>query len=199
MDAPNDDPPRLLVVEDSPLDRELYRRSLARFAAEFSPTGEDALGRLAAERFDLVVLDYGLPGLDGGDVLDAIRHTLRLDLPVVVVTGSGSEALAADLLRRGASDYIVKDVIGTPALPSAIVAAIERHRLASDRERAQRELKAQRDELAEALRKLQEAQAHLIQSEKMASLRQASSRGSPTRSITRSRMSRTTSPCWTAT
>ena len=172
MNAPTDDPPRLLVVEDSPLDRELYRRSLARFATEFSPTGEDALGRLAAERFDLVVLDYGLPGLDGGEVHDAIRQTLRLDIPVVIVTGSGSEALAADLLRRGASDYIVKDAIPTPRLTSAILGALDRHRLAVDRERAQNELRLQRDELAEALRKLREAQAHLVQSEKMAGLGQ---------------------------
>ena len=172
MNTPPAEPSRLLIVEDSPLDQELYRRNLGGFALEFASSGEDGLGRIAAEPFDLVILDYGLPGLNGGQVLDTIRETLRLDTPVLVITGSGSEAIAADLLRRGASDYIPKDILNSPRLASAIAGALDRYRLARDRERAEIELRAQRDELASAIRQLREAQAHLVQGEKLASLGQ---------------------------
>jgi signal transduction histidine kinase len=173
MNTPTADPPRLLIVEDSPSDRALYRRHLGDgFALAFAPSGEDALARLGNEPFDLVLLDFDLPGLDGGAVLDAIRGSMRADLPVVVVTGSGSEALAVDLLRRGASDYVTKTDLATPRIASVVAAALERDRLARERETAQSELLRQRDELAAALGRLQEAQAHLVQSEKMASLGQ---------------------------
>ncbi len=173
MNDPVPERPRLLIIEDSPNDQAQYRRGLGGgFALAFAPTGEEGLGRLASEAFDLVILDFHLPGLDGGEVLDAIRQTLRLDLPVVIVTGSGSEEMASDLLRRGATDYVAKTDLTSPRLTSAIAAGLDRHRLSRDRERALSELRQQRDELASALRKLREAQAHLVQSEKMASLGQ---------------------------
>ncbi len=158
MNVPTHERPRLLIVEDSPHDQALYRRSLGdAFTLEFSSTGEDGLGRLAAEPFDLVVLDHHLPGLNGGEVLDAIRQTMRREIPVVVATGSGSEEMATDLLRRGASDYILKTDLSGPRLASSIAAALDRYRLARDRERALAELRRQRDELAATLRKLREA------------------------------------------
>ena len=172
MDATTADPPRILIVEDSPLDQALYRRSLVGFALEFASSGEEGLGRLEAGPFDLVVLDHDLPGLDGGEVLEAIRETLRLDTPVVIVTGSGNEEIAAELMRRGASDYLTKNALNSPRIALAITSALERHRLALARERAEAELRAQRDELAAALRQLREAQAHLVQGEKLASLGQ---------------------------
>ncbi len=173
MSDPVPERPRLLIVEDSPHDQALYRRGLGGgFALAFAPSGEEGLGRLASELFDLVILDFHLPGLDGGEVLDAIRQTMRLDVPVVIVTGSGSEEMASDLLRRGATDYVAKTDLAGPRLTSAIASALDRHRLSRDRELALSELRRQRDELATALRRLREAQAHLVQSEKMASLGQ---------------------------
>jgi two-component system, NtrC family, sensor kinase len=163
---------RLLIVEDSPFDQALYRRALQDFSLEFAGNGEAALAKLEAEPFDLVVLDHGLPGIDGGEVLDQVRGRLGLDTPIVVVTGFGSETLAAELLRRGASDYVTKDDLNTPRLIAAVIGAIDRQELARERERAETELRAQRDALEAALRQLQEAQAHLVQSEKMAGLGQ---------------------------
>jgi two-component system, NtrC family, sensor kinase len=172
MNLPTSYRPRLLIVEDSPFDQALYRRALEDFTIEFAGNGEDALARLEAEAFDLVILDHGLPGMDGGEVLDEVRGRLGLDTPVVVVTGFGSESLAAELLRRGASDYVTKDDLSTPRLITAVIGAYDRHLLARERERAETELRAQRDALEAALRQLQEAQAHLVQSEKMAGLGQ---------------------------
>jgi two-component system NtrC family sensor kinase len=172
MNSSKHETPRLLIVEDNPLDQALYHRSLEGFVLDFVPSGEAALAKLEAGSFDLIILDHGLPGIDGGQVIDEVRGRLGLDVPIVVVTGGGSEWLAAELLRRGASDYVTKDELTTPRIGSVVIGALDRQQRALERSRAEDDLRAQRDALEAALRQLQEAQAHLIQSEKMASLGQ---------------------------
>ncbi len=162
---------RVLVIEDSQADQAAYRRTLREFDLEFADSGESGLERLALGRVDLVVLDYHLPRMNGDEVLALLRQG-NPELPVVFVTGGGSENMAVGLLKRGASDYVTKDDLHTPRVASAVRGALERHRLDRARRRAEDELRRQKDELQSALRKLQEAQAHLIQGEKMASLGQ---------------------------
>jgi len=163
---------RLLIVEDNPSDRRIYRRTLRDFDLHFAESGEVALRRLAAEPFDGVVLDFDLPGLDGQQVLDRIRAELGLDLPVVIVTGGGSEDLAVGLLKCGAQDYVTKDLLATPRIAAAVLGALDRHRLDRARRDAEEALRRRNQELEQALRQLQEAQARLIQGEKLASLGQ---------------------------
>jgi len=163
---------RLLIVEDNPSDRRIYRRTLRDFDLHFAESGEVALRRLAAEPFDGVVLDFDLPGLDGQQVLDRIRAELGLDLPVVIVTGGGSEDLAVGLLKCGAQDYVTKDLLATPRIAAAVLGALDRHRLDRARRDAEEALRRRNLELEQALRQLQEAQARLIQGEKLASLGQ---------------------------
>jgi two-component system NtrC family sensor kinase len=163
---------RVLVIEDSKADQLVYRRTLHEFDLVFADSGEVGLDRLDHDRFDLVVLDYHLPLMNGDEVLARIRLALDPELPVVIVTGGGSENVAVDLLKRGASDYVTKDELHTPRVATAVRGALERHRLDLARRKAEDELRRQKDELQSALRKLQEAQAQLVQSEKMASLGQ---------------------------
>ena len=164
--------PRVLVIDDSPLDQAVYKRTLRDFELTFEGSGEAGLDRLAAEEFDLVLLDFQLPRMNGGEVLSKIRRELKLDLPVVVVTGGGSESVAASLFRIGALDYVTKDDLHSPRVQAAALGAIERHWLDRARLRAEDELRSRKDELEAALRQLQEAQAQLVQSEKMAGLGQ---------------------------
>lgn len=164
--------PRLLVVEDSPSDQLIYRHTLRDFDLSFADSGETGLQRLATESFDLVILDYQLPRMNGGEVLNSIRASLKLDIPVVVVTGGGSESVAVDLLKRGAYDYVTKDDLHTPRVAASVHASLKRHWLEIARHRAEEQLRVRNEELEVALRKLQEAQAQLVQSEKMASLGQ---------------------------
>lgn len=163
---------RLLIVEDSPSDQRIYRRTLRDFEIHFAESGEAALDSLRREPFDAVVLDFDLPGLDGAQVLGRIREGLKLDLPVVVVTGGGSEDLAVGLLKLGAHDYVTKDLLPTPRVAAAVLGAMDRHRLERGRRDAEEALRSRNDELEHALRQLKEAQAQLIQGEKMASLGQ---------------------------
>jgi DNA-binding response OmpR family regulator len=104
--APSDDRPRLLVVEDDdtiavPLDEGLRREG---FDVTCVRSGADALARAADA--DLVLLDLGLPDLDGAEVCRRLRAVTAL--PIVVLTARGDELDRVMLLELGADDYVVK-------------------------------------------------------------------------------------------
>lgn len=96
---------RLLVVEDDPTIAEPLRAGLERegFEVNLVGTGADAL---AAEPAELVLLDLGLPDLDGRVVCQELRKTS--DVPIIVVTARGDEIDRVMLLELGADDYVVK-------------------------------------------------------------------------------------------
>jgi excisionase family DNA binding protein/putative nucleotidyltransferase with HDIG domain len=80
---------------------------------EHAISGEKGLDILQKEPFDLVLLDYSLPAMDGLDVLKRMRE-MDLDIPVVMITGQGSERVAAKALKLGARDYILKSDLFSP-------------------------------------------------------------------------------------
>src|SRR5512139_3580195 len=101
-------PGTVLVVEDDRELRELVRRYLERagYAVHSTGSGAEALGRLAGGGVDLMVLDLGLPDVDGVDVLAAARD--GREVPVVVLTARSTVEERIDGLRRGADDYVTK-------------------------------------------------------------------------------------------
>jgi len=96
---------RLLVVEDDPTIAEPLRAGLQRegFEIDLVATGAAALG---ADECDLVLLDLGLPDIDGTDVCRQLRQ--RSKVPIIVVTARGDEIDRVVLLELGADDYVVK-------------------------------------------------------------------------------------------
>jgi two-component system, OmpR family, response regulator RegX3 len=96
---------RLLVVEDDPTIAEPLRSGLTRegFDVDLAGTGAEAL---AAGECDLVLLDLGLPDIDGRDVCRQLRA--RSGIPIIVVTARGDEIDRVILLELGADDYVVK-------------------------------------------------------------------------------------------
>jgi DNA-binding response OmpR family regulator len=96
---------RLLVVEDDPSISVPLHEGLVRegFQVEVVGTGEEAL---RAPRPDLVLLDLGLPDLDGRVVCRTLRE--RSNVPIIIVTASGDEVDRVVLLEVGADDYVVK-------------------------------------------------------------------------------------------
>jgi signal transduction histidine kinase len=102
---------RVLYAEDDRADADLTQAHLAVNAPgielEIVDTGQGCLSRLAERTYDVLLLDNHLPDMDGIDVLKqmALRH---LSVPVVMVTGTGDEALVVQVLRLGASDYVPK-------------------------------------------------------------------------------------------
>jgi DNA-binding response OmpR family regulator len=99
---------RLLVVEDDPDLRATVRQLLVREGHEVreAPDGRTALRDAYAGRPDLVVLDVGLPELDGWQVLERLRELS--DVPVLMLTGHTDEAARVRGLRAGADDYLGK-------------------------------------------------------------------------------------------
>lgn len=112
----NDLRPSILVADDSPADHALVRAALeeAAFDADLveARDGQEALDRLrAGARVDLVLTDLHMPRLDGLGLVEAVRRE-HPGLPVVLMTAFGSEAIAVESLRRGASSYVPKQEIG---------------------------------------------------------------------------------------
>lgn len=125
----------LLIVDDSPEDRELYRRYLLRDREYSYNILEAGLGQKGLELWqqhqpDAVLLDYRLPDLDGLEFLAQLQpSTQQPCLPVIVVTGQGNEAIAVKAIKAGAQDYIVKEQITPEGLQIAVNGAIETTRL----------------------------------------------------------------------
>lgn len=130
---------RILLVEDNPDHAELARGVLMR-EKEIGEvvrveTGQDCLERLVGDReFDLILLDYDLPGINGLETLRKINKS-GYDIPVIMVTGQGNEAVATEAIKMGAYDYIVKTGNYLAALPTVAVKTLENHR--TKRENAQ--------------------------------------------------------------
>ena len=98
----------VLVIEDDQRIREALARSLveAGHAVRTEARGGDALGAVTSWRPEVVVLDLGLPDMDGADVLQMVRSVSAV--PVIVATARDDEAEVVRLLHAGADDYVVK-------------------------------------------------------------------------------------------
>lgn len=126
--------PRILVVDDEPPIRRLLKTALAAQSwrveeAADRPTALDFLRRNVVE---LIVLDLGLPGLDGLDVIRRLRESGNLT-PIVVLSSRGDEKGKVAALDLGADDYVTKP-FGVEELAARIRAAL-RHRLQQEGEK----------------------------------------------------------------
>jgi two-component system OmpR family response regulator/two-component system alkaline phosphatase synthesis response regulator PhoP len=104
-------PPRVLVVEDEPNIRELVCLHLRHegYTCEPQADGAEALKRAEAERFDLMVLDVMLPGLDGLSLCRAVRNGVtNSDVPILMLTARREESDKVVGLESGADDYLTK-------------------------------------------------------------------------------------------
>lgn len=143
-------PLRVLLVEDDAVDRIACRRALAGqsdYAAAVgeADTAQAGLRKVRAEAPDLVLLDYHLPDMDGAEFLAALAAgSGEIEVPVVVLTGAQDIAIAVDLMRRGARDYLVKDAEGDylKLLPAVIGRVLREARAHADKREAQAQLRA---------------------------------------------------------
>jgi DNA-binding response OmpR family regulator len=121
---------QVLVIEDDETIRAVLRRivEMAGAAVTETATGEEGLRALYAGRPDVVVLDIGLPGLDGWQVLERIRQLT--DLPVVMVSAHDDELEKVRALQAGADDYVTKP-FGAPELLARLQVQVRRARAAS--------------------------------------------------------------------
>ncbi len=117
----------ILIVEDDPPIRRLLRTTLGAhdYRTLEAATGAEALSALRHHRPDLVLLDLGLPDIDGQDLIGRIRA--NSPIPIVVLSSRGDEAAKVSALDAGADDYVTKP-FGAEELMARLRAAL-RHRL----------------------------------------------------------------------
>lgn len=116
---------RILIVDDDSQIRQVLRLTLSThgYVSAEARTGEEAIAKLQTDRFDLVLLDIGMPGMGGFLACDAIRESSSI--PIIMLSVRSSEQDKVRALDAGADDYISKP-FGTPELMARIRAALRR-------------------------------------------------------------------------
>jgi PAS domain S-box-containing protein len=116
---------RILHLEDDPLDVRLIREHLSRSGLDVSiqaaGTREAFEAALAQSGFDVVLADYHVPRFNGLEALELVRRTAP-KIPFIVVTGALGDERAVELLRSGATDFVLKDRLArlAPAIQRAL-------------------------------------------------------------------------------
>lgn len=122
----------ILYVDDYPLDRELVRDALERehggFTVFEAKSRRDFEEYLQSGGFDIVLSDFNILGFEGLQVLEAVKGKYP-EIPVIIVTGTGSEEVAAEAIKRGAADYIIKTPKHIQRLPHIIHDVLEKKQL----------------------------------------------------------------------
>ena len=117
----------LLVVDDNPTNRDLLTRQLARhgYIVAAAEDGKEALEKLAARDFDLILLDVIMPGMDGVETLRRVKEDERLrEIPLIMLSSLDEVESAIRCIEAGAEEYITKPVQST-LLKARIAANLE--------------------------------------------------------------------------
>jgi DNA-binding NtrC family response regulator len=101
---------RVLAVEDDPLMRESIITALqTKFSVSGVDSGEKALKYMERERWDILLIDIGLPGMDGFALLEKVRAKYE-DVPCIMITGYGQPENVVRAMKLGAYDYLTKPI-----------------------------------------------------------------------------------------
>lgn len=138
----------IMIVEDNELDHDLIERELKKsglkFASVWVQTRPEFVQQLKSSTFDIILCDYSLPQFNALEALKIVREEAPT-IPVIVVTGTLTDETAVDCLKRGATDYVLKEKIFR--LPSAIERALELKKYNHERLDAQRRLRENEKQL----------------------------------------------------
>ncbi|MGE0021846.1 MAG: response regulator [Draconibacterium sp.] len=128
---------KVLYIEHNAADIDFTQRHLSRYAPfihlENVPTAEAALTRLPdneeqpdAKNFQAILMDYRLTGMGALEFIKTVRRDRKLDIPIIIVTGQGSEEVAVQALKLGANEYLMKRENYLARLPS-LIESVYRH------------------------------------------------------------------------
>jgi DNA-binding response OmpR family regulator len=150
---------RLLVIDDSKRDTLLLERILqkaedATFTITHVESANAGLEELSAHKYDLVLLDYYLPDMDGIAFLEE-KQRRGFTPPVIMLTAFGQERLPVAALQAGALDYFRKDQVNSGLLAKAIRLAIEKTAEKTSLQTENQELKAMVARLQQQLKEQQ--------------------------------------------
>ena len=133
----------ILYIEDDSGQARLLQKRLARagYTVRLAANGPEGIAFFDQQVFDILIVDYRIPGLSGLDVIKRLVEKGCLP-PTVMVTGAGDERTAVEAMKLGASDYLVKDPDGVylELLPVIIQRLLEQKRLADAKKEAENAL-----------------------------------------------------------
>ncbi|MHB8578836.1 MAG: PAS domain S-box protein [Ignavibacteriaceae bacterium] len=126
---------RILFLEDNEIDyaiaiREL-RKSSIKFLEKHVQTKSDYLSAIQEFNPDLIISDYLLPNFDAMEAL-RIRNETNVEIPFIILTGSMDEEIAVECMKKGASDYVIKDHIAQ--LVPAVYSVLERKEIQKEKD-----------------------------------------------------------------
>ncbi|UPT65637.1 MAG: response regulator [Sphingobacteriales bacterium JAD_PAG50586_3] len=134
---------QILLVEDDEVDVLAFVRALKKTELNhlltFCQTAQDALELAEKQAFDVIFLDYQLPGQDGLKLLKEFRSR-GFDAPIAIITGQGDEKIAVEAMKNGAFDYFAKSEINPQTLTAVVRSALKFKVLETERIRTQKAL-----------------------------------------------------------
>ena len=157
----------LLLIDDCDEDRMVYRRSLRgspryEYTIHEAATLEEGAAKFHEVKPDGVLLDYRLPDSEGMEFFERVQGSLEgTDFFVIMLTGQGSELIAAQVLNRGASDYLPKSHVSGDILNQCVHSAYDRMLLRRAVAEEQREKDRVIERLQFALTKIKQL-SHLL-------------------------------------
>jgi len=131
-------PVSLLIVDDDPVFAQFIRQMVLSLGGDFpclpqvADSAEKAMEELRCGAYELVLLDYNLPGANGLQMLDQIGQVASRHPAVIMLTGSGNETIAVEAMKRGARDYLCKADLDVPPLLRALRNALTQKQLADE-------------------------------------------------------------------
>lgn len=144
---------KLLVIDDDDIDRMQLKRALATSGFKYEIQEYSVIDNNADfnsfRNFDCIFLDYLLPGDNGLLLIKKIRD-LGVKTPVVIITSQGNESIAVELMKAGASDYVVKNDINSQSLSKLLRNVLAMRTVVEEREMAEQALRTSESRLAEA-------------------------------------------------
>lgn len=102
---------RILMVDDDESLLEIGSLFMEKFGFRVytSTSGQEALSLISSNKFDAIISDFQMPGMNGLELLKSLRAN-GYDIPFIMLTGQGSEEIASDALNNGADYYLIKEV-----------------------------------------------------------------------------------------
>jgi FixJ family two-component response regulator len=123
---------KIALIEDNRFHALLFEQAVREKYPESDiavyTTGKAFLAVLPGSRDDLIALDFHLPDIDGLQLLSLVRNE-KPDIPIVMITGAGSEQIAVEAMKSGATDYITKNGDFSSTIPRVIRQAYQKQQL----------------------------------------------------------------------
>lgn len=150
---------KLLVIEDDLIDQRTIKRALSKSFLNVNPEFISSLKEVdekLSQEWDLIITDYHLPHNNGVEVLKYLKDQKGLKIPILVMTGVGSEGIANEAMEAGAFDFLTKNLITPEGIGLAVRNAIR--------------VSKKQSETDALLERLKENELQLVETQKIAGL-----------------------------